>query len=293
LARIFEAFTQTETGAAAGGTGLGLTISRHLLQIMGADLNVDSVVGKGSRFHFTLPLVPAEGDDEASRRDDSQPSMYAKLAPGQQVTALVVDDNTVSRRILASLLESAGLQVITATGGLEGVALARDHHPDVIFMDVKMADLDGFSATRQLAEDPATKTIPVIAVTASALGDMRQAARDAGCTAYLPKPVRAEALFSALNTHLGLEFVWDTPEAHAQSSLTPAPRHAPLAARLREAVEIGAITDLHAIAATLELGDEADAALGRRISALSSGFDFDSLRELAASLETLDRRATD
>src|SRR6185436_6574331 len=62
LTRIFEAFTQTATGAAAGGTGLGLTIRRHLLEIMGAELNVDSVVGEGSRFYFTLPLIPAEGD---------------------------------------------------------------------------------------------------------------------------------------------------------------------------------------------------------------------------------------
>ena len=119
----------------------------------------------------------------------------------------MVDDSTVSRRILASLLESAGLQVITATGGLEGIDLARDHRPDVIFMDVRMADLDGFSATRRLAADEATKNIPVIAVTASAFGNTKEAAREAGCVEYLPKPVRAEALFAALKTHLGVQFV--------------------------------------------------------------------------------------
>ena len=122
---IFDAFTQTSSGAAAGGTGLGLTISRHLLQIMGADLQVDSVVGEGSRFYFTLPLIAAGEDAALSDLAASQPTLYARLAPGQQVTALVVDDSTVSRRILASLLESAGLQVITATGGLEGIDLAR------------------------------------------------------------------------------------------------------------------------------------------------------------------------
>ena len=74
-------------------------------------------------------------------------------------------------------------------------------------MDVKMADLDGFSATRRLAADESTKNIPVIAVTASAFGNTRQAAREAGCVEHLPKPVRAEALFAALKTHLGVQFV--------------------------------------------------------------------------------------
>src|SRR5688572_29297829 len=217
LSEIFEAFTQTKSGAAAGGTGLGLTISRHLLQIMGAELHVDSAVGEGSRFYFTLPLVAATDEAPAGEASGSQPTLYARLAPGQQLTALVVDDSTVSRRILASLLESAGLQVITATGGLEGVALAREHHPVVIFMDVKMADLDGFSATRQLAADQATHNIPVIAVTASAFGNTKQAARDAGCADYLPKPVRAESLFAALQTHLGAQFVKDTDAAPADA----------------------------------------------------------------------------
>jgi two-component system sensor histidine kinase/response regulator len=287
LGRIFEAFTQTDAGAAAGGTGLGLAISRHLLQSMGAELNVDSVVGEGSVFHFTLPLVRAEGAaSEEEAADRSRPTLFARLAPGQQVTALVVDDSTVSRRILASLLESAGLQVITATGGIEGIALAKAHRPDVIFMDVKMADLDGFTATRRLAADEATARIPVIAVTASALGDTRQAASDAGCAAYLPKPVRAEALFAALQTHVGVRFVWETDEPPvAERAIAPAPHHAALAARLRQAAEIGAITDLHAVANSLAGGDESDASLARRINALAAGFDFDGVRELAAALE--------
>jgi CheY-like chemotaxis protein len=198
-----------------------------------------------------------------------------------------VDDSTVSRRILASLLESAGLQVITATGGLEAINLARQHHPDVIFMDVKMADLDGFSATRRLAGEETTKTIPVIAVTASAFGNTRLAAKEAGCIEYLPKPVRAEALFAALRTHLGLAFVWESDDAFTSSKgpIQSAPRHAALSVRLREAVEIGAITDLHALAQTLALGDEIDIALGRRIDALAASFDFESVKQLAASLE--------
>ncbi|MGE0865814.1 MAG: response regulator, partial [Vicinamibacterales bacterium] len=201
------------------------------------------------------------------------------------VTALVVDDSTVSRRILASLLESAGLKVITATGGIEAISLATTHHPDVIFMDVKMADLDGFSATRRLAADPGTARIPVIAVTASALGDTRQLAADAGCAAYVPKPVRAEAVFAALQTHLGVVFVsggHDQPASHA--GLGDAARAAAIAARLREATAVGAVSDLQAIADELIAGPPQEAAIGQQLVRLIAGFDFDGIGRLAGAL---------
>jgi CheY-like chemotaxis protein len=285
LSEIFEAFTQTKAGAAAGGTGLGLAISRRLLDRMGAELQVESAPGAGSRFSFALPLVPA-GEAPARDGEAGEPSLDARLAPGQQVTALVVDDSTVSRRILGSLLESAGLQVITATGGVEGVAVATSLRPDVIFMDVKMADLDGFTATRRLAADERTARIPVIAVTASALGNSRQAAKEAGCVAHLPKPVRAQAVFAALQTHLGLVFVSDglppvLDEAHGGSVM-----HDPkLAARLRAAVAIGDVTELEAIAAVLVRGTEAEAAVGQRLARLAANFDFEGVRDLSLSLE--------
>jgi CheY-like chemotaxis protein len=159
-------------------------------------------------------------------------------------------------------------------------------------MDVKMDDLDGFTATKRLAEDDRTRQIPVIAVTASAFGDTRRAAKEAGCVAYLPKPVRAEQLFAALKTHLGVDLVWDTDEtAKDESPVAAEPRHAALAAQLRQAVEIGAITDLHALANTLAAGDEVDAALGRRINSLAASFDFDGVLALASSLDSAPTRS--
>jgi CheY-like chemotaxis protein len=286
LADIFDAFTQTKGGAAAGGTGLGLTISQHLLRRMGTELRVESSPGAGSRFYFSLPLVVADAAASQQERADTEPPLDARLAPGQQVTALVVDDSTVSRRILGSLLESAGFHVITATGGLEGIDVATSHRPDVIFMDVKMADLDGFTATRRLAADERTAHIPVIAVTASALGDTRQGAKDAGCVAYLPKPVRAQSVFAALQAHLGLEFVsGEEPETRDEVQLGDPVHDAKLAARLREAVAIGAVTDLEAIAAVLTRGSDAEVALGQRLARLAANFDFDGVRDLSVSLE--------
>ncbi len=290
---IFEAFTQTKAGSAAGGTGLGLTISQHLVRAMGDRLQVVSVPGRGSRFSFALPLLPAAvpaGDDAADLALD-RPALDARLADGQSLTALVVDDSTVSRRILASLLEAAGVQVMTAAGGLEAVRLTREHHPDVVFMDLRMSDLDGFEACRRIKADGATAAIPVIAVTASAFGDTRQAAREAGCADYLPKPVRAEALFAALQTHLGAAFVATGQAPQAVPPPAASPGGGDIAKQLLEAVAIGSVTDLEALADRLLTEAGGDLALGRRIARLVAAFDFDGLRALAAELTEASRRA--
>src|SRR5690606_16689459 len=286
LTAIFAAFSQTRAGAAAGGTGLGLTISDRLIARMGGRLQVESALGAGSRFWFDLPLVSGRLPAGADRRDELPP-LDARLAPGQTLTALVVDDSAANRRILASLLESAGVSVWTASGGLEALELARARRPHVIYMDLKMNDVDGYEATRRLARDPETSSIPVIAVTASALGDVRQAARDAGCVDYLSKPVRAQLLFATLQTHLGARFVSGSEQApHEVAGQLEAARRAELADRLRSAIAIGDVGAVQALARSLAAGSPPEAALGERIGRLAAGFDFRGLGELADSLGT-------
>jgi PAS domain S-box-containing protein len=295
LSAIFDAFTQTRAGAAAGGTGLGLAISRHLVETMGDELRVESVPGKGSRFFFALPLVAGESSGASDVDVSDEPPLDARLAPGEDLTAMVVDDSTVSRRILGSLLESAGVRVIPAAGGREALRLAAEHRPDVIFMDLRMVDLDGLEVTRRLKNDACTASIPVVAVTANAFGDTRAAALDAGCVEYLPKPVRAESLFAALAHHLGVRFiagpaaeVQPTGEPHASDTT----RRLGLARRIHELAGIGSVTDLEALAQHIVSSEPADAAIGQRIARLVAAFDFDGLRELANRLagEESDRR---
>ena len=287
LDAIFAAFTQTPAGAAAGGSGLGLTISAHLVRRMGGQLRVDSTPGEGSRFHFALPVAEAappprvDGQDTAGRRE---PALDARLAPGEHVTALVVDDSTVSRRILSSLLESAGVSVITAAGGFEAIGLARQHRPDIIFMDLRMNDLDGLEATRRLRADASTADIPIVAVTASAFGDAREAAREAGCNDYLPKPVRAQALWATIASHLHVRFVADAAAPEPGVIELSAASRTRLAARVGEALDIGNVTALDALARELAGGSAAEAAIGQRIARLSSAFDFEGLRALTTAL---------
>jgi PAS domain S-box-containing protein len=288
LTEIFDAFSQTKDGAAAGGTGLGLTISNHLIKKMRGELKVESVLGEGSRFYFSLPLVPLSETEAARHRDDelaAPPLFDARLASGEELTALVVDDSTANRRILASLLESAGVRVITAAGGFEAIRLTRAHRPAVVFMDLRMSDLDGVEATRRLRADPATATIPVIAVTASAFGHTRETARDAGCVDFLSKPVRAESLFAVLQTHLGVRFVSSVGQTIVHElDFTDSDRRLGIAMRLRHAVALGDVGEIHGLARELMQGSTAEVAVGQRINRLVMDFDFHGLNELADSL---------
>jgi PAS domain S-box-containing protein len=286
LSEIFDAFAQTKTGVAAGGSGLGLAICNRLIARMGGELRVESVVGEGSRFHFTLPLVVSDATPSARDRE-AIPSLDARLSPGESLSALVVDDSQANRHILASLLESAGVSVLTASGGLEAIEHARTYRPDVIFMDLKMNDLDGLEATRRLGRDPATAGIPVVAVTASALGEARQMARDAGCVDYLSKPIRAQLLFAILQAHLGVRLIGGseyaaTPDGQIEESS----RQAEVALRLRNAIALGDIGDIQEIGAQLMRGSAAERAIGDRIHRLVTNFDFDGLGVLADSLGT-------
>jgi PAS domain S-box-containing protein len=288
LSEIFEAFAQTRAGAAAGGTGLGLTISDHLITNMGGSLEVESVPGRGSRFWFGLPLVASTDlpEPRVPAAERPMPPLDARLAPGHTLTALVVDDSVANRHILAGLLESAGVTVVTAAGGHEAIAQAVRHRPQVILMDLKMNDLDGLEATRRLRRDPATASIPVIAVTASALGDIRQATRDAGCVDYLAKPIRAQELFAMLQRHTAARLVSAGEASNGGPRAMDVDKRSAVAERLREAVGIGDVTDIHALARTLLAGDDAEAAVGEQITRLATSFDFGGLEALARTLES-------
>jgi PAS domain S-box-containing protein len=284
---IFQAFRQTRAGSSAGGTGLGLTISQRLVNSMGGELSVRSRLGQGSSFYFTLPLIAAEGAATLVESKEDEPLVDARLAPGEHLTALVADDSSVNRRILASLLESAGVQVIAAGGGVEAVSLTREHTPDVVLMDLRMNDLDGLQATRQILSDPATAIIPVIMVTASAFGDSRQAAFDAGCVDFIPKPIRADQLFQKLQRHTKAHFVApnEVVEEDADTFIPADGSLREVGRKLEEAAAIGNIADLDAIVVQLGKGSAVEARLGNRIARLRAKFDFAAVTQLAEALQ--------
>ncbi len=188
-AKVFEAFQQAEAGTARryGGTGLGLTISRRFCEMMGGGLTVASAPGEGSVFTVRLPAAaPAE-------RDAAQTATPA--APASGPTVLVVDDDPAARALTARVLGREGYRVVLATGGSEGLRLARERRPDLVTLDVMMPDLDGWAVLAALKGDPALADIPVVMLT---VVDDRPTGLALGAAEYLTKPVDRRRLATVL-----------------------------------------------------------------------------------------------
>jgi adenylate cyclase len=182
-AKLFEEFSQADalTARRYGGTGLGLAITRKLARMMGGDVTVASEPGKGSVFTVRLPGgvdSPARTFAESGRRPK-----------GDRV--LVIDDDATARELLADQLKAEGFSVVTASGGLEGLKLAKELRPRVITLDVIMADLDGWSVLAALRQDSELAEIPVIMVT---IVDQQHRAVALGAAGYLTKPIDRERL---------------------------------------------------------------------------------------------------
>ncbi len=196
--KLFDAFTQLHTGH-AGGTGLGLSISRRLLALMGGDISYTRREEGGSIFSFTLPVRRLHLEASAQ---PLKSEVILDVYAGRRV--LVVDDNAINRKLITTLLGQMGVETVEAENGR--VALESHHHGefDLVLMDIRMPEMDGVEATRQIrmAETKAQR-IPIIALTAHALPHEREKFILAGMDDCLTKPVREADLFRMLQHYLG------------------------------------------------------------------------------------------
>jgi PAS domain S-box-containing protein len=194
LKEVFESFRQESTSVSRqyGGTGLGLTISRELVRLMGGDLEIDSQKGIGTRVGFELPFeTGTENDLEELTGSTPDPS---KLT-GKHI--LVVEDNTMNLALAEAVLESYGATVSTATNGVEALEILAHQSFDVILMDIRMPRMDGLEATRRLRNELRITT-PVIALTANPKTEIRVAITEAGLNDFLLKPYRESVLISKI-----------------------------------------------------------------------------------------------
>ncbi len=204
--RLFQTFEQADTSTTRryGGTGLGLTISRSLVELMGGTIRVESRVGEGSSFMIELdlpavpepqPREPAVLIDTARGRNLADHSVSARR-PGARV--LLAEDSPINQRVASALLRLTGVTVDVADDGHGAVRMATATDYDLILMDVQMPSMDGLAATRRIRRVPGRDRTPIVAMTANAFDDDRQACLDAGMNDHLGKPVNPDQLFETV-----------------------------------------------------------------------------------------------
>src|SRR4028119_980163 len=205
---LFDAFVQTEAGRnAADGTGLGLTITKKYVEIMGGDIGFKSVLGEGTSFKFNIPVFPAVSSEitvptlqRAIRLEADQP-IYRILA---------IDDNQENRRLLVKMLQPIGFEVREAENGHQGVEIWESWQPHLIWLDTRMPVMDGFEAVRQIrAKEKQTqwRTV-IIALTASTFEERKGEIIAAGCDDFVRKPFQEQILFDKMACYLGVRYIY-------------------------------------------------------------------------------------
>lgn len=169
----------------AQGTGLGLSICRTLVQHMGGEIGLDSAIGKGSTFWFTLPYVPATNVQQQEIK--SEPIKIKK----QKITILVAEDHDSNYRLIESILKK-DYNLIHAWNGAEAVAMFKTYSPQLILMDINMPVMDGYEATKEIRKF--STRLPIIAITAFAYASDEQKVMESGFDAYMSKPINANQL---------------------------------------------------------------------------------------------------
>ncbi len=203
LDALFEPFSQTDASISRrfGGTGLGLTISKNIVEMMGGDIRVRSEPGGGSTFWFTVTLEKA-GDPES--RDAAAAAEAPSVEKTGEVRVLLAEDNPFNQKIMQIILNNLGIQSDVAGNGREAIRMLGEKRYDLILMDIQMPKMDGIDATRAIRESASSfQNIPIVALTAHALPEQRDIWMAAGMDGYLIKPVKPERLRETIYSHIG------------------------------------------------------------------------------------------
>ena len=207
--KVFDAFTQADNSTTRefGGTGLGLTIAKQLVELMCGQIDIESEPGRGALFWFTVPLqrvaVAAVRSDGECSNDEQQMNEVARAGERRfHAAVLVVDDNAINQAVAESMLASMGIDVTVAKDGREAVDCARAQCYDAILMDCQMPVMDGYEAARRIRAAEHASRVPIIALTANAMPDDREICLAAGMDDYLSKPFSRDQLASIMDRWL-------------------------------------------------------------------------------------------
>ena len=284
IPHLFDAFFQAQAGRdVAGGTGLGLTISREFVRLLGGDLTVTSQLGVGSTFGFDVRVARAEPADVQPGPAPAGPGL--RLLPGQSACrVLVVDDLPENRDLLAQMLAPVGFEIRTANEGAEAVAQCQAWHPHLVLLDLRLPVMDGFEVARRIREAHGS-AVRIVALSASAFAEDRQRAITAGADAFLSKPFQEADLLEHIRRLTEADFVYVNPEARAEAPAVENVRALPTAAQigrlpaewvsgLREATLRADYDRMLVLADAIAVRDEV---LGCRLRQLVEQFDYGAL----------------
>jgi signal transduction histidine kinase/CheY-like chemotaxis protein len=286
LSKIFLPFEQVgATDRKAEGTGVGLAITRRIIETMGSEIQVASQLGQGSQFWFEVEFPIAtewHGSDPA-------PTHEIIGYQGQRQVILVVDDRWENRSVLVNLLTPLGFSLIEAADGLEGLAKAQECQPDAIITDLSMPVMDGFEMTQQLRLLPEFQQGIIIASSASVFNADRQQSREAGCNDFLPKPVQADELLDYLQQYLQLQWIYAelTTSAAPVMATTPAELVIPPPEALQslyQAAKAGYITGVQEAAHRLITMNALYQPFGQQILQLAEDFEDEAIVKLLQPL---------
>jgi len=237
LDRLFQNFQQADESTARkyGGTGLGLALTKRLVELMGGKVGADSTAGDGSTFWFTVPLQRGHGPmPQQAVRGAAQSSEARLLQEHRGARILLAEDNPINTEVVLELMHAAGMDVTVAENGSAAVEQVRQQHFDLILMDMQMPVMDGPEATRTILAMPERAAIPILALTANVFAEDRRACIEAGMVDMLTKPVDPATLYAALLKWLPQHaVVADNPPPLVPPPAAPAASDTEIIERLR------------------------------------------------------------
>lgn len=211
LPHLFQPFEQLASSLEQKGTGLGLTITKQFVEMMGGNINVNSTPGQGSLFVIELPVTPVS---VVKPSEFTTPGTVIGLKPGQaEYRILIVEDQAENRLLLKTLLEQAGLKTSEAIDGHQAIAQFKSWHPHFIWMDQCLPGMDGKEITRHIRELPDGKSVKIAAITASAFEEEREQILASGMDDYIRKPFHSSEIFDCLHRLLDIEFIYEQTQA--------------------------------------------------------------------------------
>ena len=221
LSQIFLPFHQVnDPFSYVDGTGLGLAISQQLVQMMGGNICVESMPGKGSRFWFELN-APVMSDEQFPSRESEEKTYSIIGFRGKKRNILIADDYEANRLLIQNVLSPLGFGILEARTGQETLQTMLVHRPDLVLLDLVMPDMDGFDIVRRIRQAPDIQDVIVIAVSAHVFEHTREKSLAAGCHDFMTKPIDISELLQKLQICLHLDWLYQqdgsqqTPEAHS------------------------------------------------------------------------------